>query len=54
MRGLIAGVGDNAVQIIGNRADIFGDAPLVIVENDNQPFGRVLDIVQGFECDPIG
>ena len=39
--------GDDLVQVAGNRADILVDGPLVIVQNHNQPFGVVSDVVQG-------
>ena len=54
VRGLIAGIGDDPVEIIRNSAHILGDAPLVIVQNDDQAFGGVLDVVEGLERDAIG
>src|ERR1700690_1525981 len=42
------------VEILGDRADVFGDAPFVIIQDGNEPFGRGLDIVERFVRDAIG
>ena len=46
--------GDELVQIVRDRADVFSDAPLVVVEDADEPFGGLRDVVQGLEGDPVG
>ena len=40
---------DEFVEIIRNGADVFGDAPFVIVENADEPLGGVTDVIERFE-----
>lgn len=47
-------VGDEAVQVIRNRAHVFCDRPLVVIENNDEPLGGRGDIVQGFKTDAAG
>jgi len=47
-------VGDDLVEVAGNRADIAVDGPLVVVEHHDQPLGLLGDIVQRLEGDSIG
>src|SRR5207249_11506746 len=35
-------------------SDILGDAPLVVVENPNEPLGRLRDVVHRLERNPVG
>ncbi len=44
--------GDDLIEVTGNSADVLVDGPLVIVQNHNQPFGMVRDIVQGLIRNP--
>ncbi len=50
---VVGRVRDQLVEIGGNRADILGDTPLVVVENPNEPFGGVSDVVQRLERNAI-
>src|SRR5207247_7835622 len=36
---VVGGVGDEFVEIAGNGADVFGDAPLVVVEDADEALG---------------
>ena len=38
---VVARIGDELVEIAGNRADVFGDAPFVVVEDADEFFRRV-------------
>src|SRR6185436_17609260 len=54
-RKLIVGrVGDESVQVVGDGADVFGDAPFVIIEDADKTFGGLGDVVQGLEGNTIG
>ena len=50
----VGGIGHQAVQIIRNGAHIFGDRPLVVVENDDQALGGRSDIIQGLKAHAAG
>ena len=54
LQAVIGGVGDDLVEITGDRADVFGDAPLVVVENADEAAGRVGDVVERLEGDAVG
>ena len=45
---------DELVQIARNRADILGDAPLVVIQDRNESLGGLRDIIQGLEGNSIG
>src|SRR5262245_18241490 len=45
------GAGDDGVQVICNRADIFGDRPLVVIQNDNKALGVRFDVLKRFVTD---
>ena len=45
----IGRVGDEAVQVIRHSAHIFGDRPLIVIENNDEPLGGRGNIVQGFK-----
>ena len=47
-------VGDDAVKVIRNRADIFRDRPFIVVQHDDEPLGLRSDVVQRFVTDPAG
>jgi hypothetical protein len=51
---LVTRMGHDPVQIIANGADILRDAPFVIVENDDEPVGGILDVVERFQRHAIG
>src|SRR5437588_10023114 len=38
-------MGDELVEIIRNRADVFGNAPFVVVENADEPLRGMSDVV---------
>lgn len=42
------------VQVVGNRADVFRDGPLIVVEDDNEALRRGNDVVQRLEGDTAG
>ena len=50
----VGGIGHQAVQIIRNGAHIFGDRPLVVVENNDQALGGRGDIVQCLKAHAAG
>ena len=45
---------DEAAEVIGNGTDIFGNAPFVVVEDADELFGRVPDIVERLERNAVG
>ncbi len=51
---VVARIGDELVQVVGNRADVFGDAPFVVVEDADEPFRRVADVVERLEGNAVG
>src|SRR4051812_11763718 len=53
MQSIVTRIGDQLVQITRNRTDVLGDAPFVIVENSDEPFGGVCNVVERFERDAV-
>ena len=53
MEAIVTRIGDQLVEVSGNCADIFGDAPFVVVENSDEPFGGIGDVVESFEGDSV-
>ena len=51
---VIGRMGNELVKIAGDGADIFGNAPFIIVKNADKLLGRVGDIVQRFKRNPVG
>ena len=51
---VVGGVGDELVEVAGNRADVLGDGPLVVVEDADELLGRVRDVVQRLEGHAVG
>jgi hypothetical protein len=47
-------VGDDAVEVAGDGADVAVDGPLVVVEDNDHAFGLLGDVVDGFERDSVG
>ena len=47
-------MGDELVQVAGDGADVLGDAPLVVVEDADEPLGGVGDVVQRLEGNAVG
>src|SRR2546421_1327099 len=47
-------VGGNLVEVSGNRADVLINRPLVIIEDDDQAFGRTGNVVQCLERNAVG
>ena len=52
--GQIARAGDDAVEVFADGANVLGDAPLVVIENDDQAFGRVLDVIERLVGNAVG
>ena len=50
----VRGVGGDFIEVGGDGADIFGDRPFVIVEDDDEFFGGIGDIIEGFVADAAG
>ena len=50
----ISGIRHDAVQVICDRADIFRDRPFVVIEDDDEPFGVRLDVIERFVTDSTG
>ena len=51
---VIARMGDELVEIGGNGADVFGDAPFVVVENADEAAGGVGEVIEGLEGNAVG
>src|SRR6185437_11094654 len=51
---VVGRVRDDLVQVIGNRADILGDAPLVVIQDADEFFRRVRDVVERLEGNAVG
>ena len=49
--GVVAAVGDQAVEVTGERADVGRDAHLVVIEDNDEVFGGVCRGVESFERD---
>ena len=47
-------VGDNAVEVAGDGADVAVDGPLVVVQDHDHAPGLLGDVVHGFEGDAVG
>ena len=45
---------DEFVQIIGDRADVLGDAPLIVVQDADKLLRRLRNIVERLEGNAIG
>ena len=54
VQAVVGGMGDDPVQVTGDRSDVLGDAPLVVVENADEPPGGVGDVVERFKGNAIG
>jgi len=50
---VVARIGDELVEITGNRPDVFGDAPFVVVEDADEFLRRVTDVVHRLEGMPL-
>ena len=50
----VGGLGRDLAQIAGDRADVFRDGPFVVVEHDDEAFGRFGHVVHRLEADPAG
>ena len=44
----------DAVEIVRNRADVFCDRPLIVVQHDDETLGVRFDVVERFVADPAG
>ena len=51
---IVARMGDNPVQVAGNRAHVFVDRPLVVIEDHDKALRIVGDIVERFIGNPAG
>ena len=51
VQGVIVGVRDDLVQIVGDCADVFGNRPLVVVEDADEFLRAMRDVVQRLEGD---
>ena len=47
-------VGHYLMKVVGNGADVTVDRPLVIVQHDDEAFGRVPDVVQRLKRNAVG
>ena len=50
---IVARIRDELVQVTGDRADIFRDAPFIVVENADEFFCRVRDVVHRFKRNAV-
>ena len=51
---VVARIGDELVEVAGNRADVLGDAPFVVVEDADESLRRVADVVHRLEGNAVG
>ena len=51
---VVDGVCDEVVEIAGEGADILGNRPFVVVEDNDEPLGAGGDVVEGLHCDAAG
>ena len=51
---LVVLVGDDAVEVAGDGADVAVDGPLVVVEHDDHALGLLGDVVERLERDAVG
>ncbi len=51
MEPAVNGVGDEFVEIFGEGSNVLCDGPFIVVQNENELFGRAGDVVQGLERD---
>ena len=54
MQVLVARVGDDVGQVLGDGADVLVDRPFVVVEDDHQPLGVVGNVVERLVGDAAG
>jgi hypothetical protein len=54
MQLVVGRVGAEPVEVAGDRADVFRDGPLVVVEDDDEALGRGDDVVEGLERHAAG
>lgn len=47
-------MGDQPVEVVGDGPDVFGDAPFIVVQDANEPFGGRRDVVQRLEGNAVG
>jgi hypothetical protein len=52
--GAVVLVGDDAVEVAGDGADVAVDGPLVVVEDDDHALGLLGDVVERLEGDAVG
>src|SRR6476661_2684856 len=50
----VSGIRHDAIQVISDRAHVFCDRPLVVVEHDDETLGMRFDIVERFVADSTG
>jgi hypothetical protein len=51
---VVGGAGGELIEVLGQRADVAGDGPLVVVEDDDEALGRVNDVVERLHRDAAG
>jgi len=51
---VVALVGDDAMEVASDSANVAIDGPLVVVEDDDEALGLLGDVVEGFEGDSVG
>jgi hypothetical protein len=54
VRSSVRRMAHNAIEVFGDRADVLGNAPLVIIEDGNEAFGGGLDVVQCLIGNAVG
>ena len=47
-------VGDDAVEVAGDGADVAVDGPLIVIEDNDEPLGLLGDVVERFKGDAVG
>src|SRR6185503_6750897 len=50
----VSGIRHNAIQVISDRAHVFCDRPLVVIEHDDETLGMRFHIVERFVADSTG
>ena len=54
MQRLVVLVGDDAMEVAGDGADVAIDGPLIVVEHHDQAVGLLGDVVERLERDAVG
>ena len=54
MQAVVAGIGDNFVEVLRNCADVFINAPFVVIEDTNKLAGSLGNVIEGLKGNSVG